>query len=106
MRISDWSSDVCSSDLLDVDGRHHQAQVDRGRLQKPVQPRLVVEREGHHEQRVNETHHHDDADQRAIASAARPARARVEDVYELLAATDSENLTHARPPHRLTTLCF
>src|SRR3546814_10267323 len=28
MRISDWSSDVCSSDLADVD-RHHQVREDR-----------------------------------------------------------------------------
>src|SRR3546814_13206838 len=28
MRISDWSSDVCSSDLGDDDGGHHRAQAD------------------------------------------------------------------------------
>src|SRR3546814_5766713 len=53
MRISDWSSDVCSSDL----------------------------------------------------SAARPGRDRVEDVYEILAATDRENLKHGLPPRLVQTLC-
>src|SRR3546814_13830913 len=28
MRISDWSSDVCSSDLLDIDGRFVRQKVD------------------------------------------------------------------------------
>src|SRR3546814_17763656 len=80
--------------------------VRSGRRQQPVQLRLLVEREGHHEQRVNEPHHHDDADQRAIATAARPGRDRVEDVYEILAATDRENLKHGLPPRLVPTLCF
>src|SRR3546814_5239896 len=38
MRISDWSSDVCSSDLLDVTGGRQLAQ-----LFKPRTDRLVIE---------------------------------------------------------------
>src|SRR3546814_19470064 len=45
------------------------------------------------------------ADQRAIATAARPGRDRVEDVYEILAATDRENLKHGLPPRLVQTLC-
>src|SRR3546814_4025258 len=47
---------------LDVHRRDHQAKINGRRLQEPVQPRLIVEREGHHEQRIDEAHDHDDAD--------------------------------------------
>src|SRR3546814_5544613 len=41
MRISDWSSDVCSSDLLGTEGRlHHQHADPRGR-QAPERARLA-----------------------------------------------------------------
>src|SRR3546814_8640970 len=79
---------------LDVHRRDHQAKINGRRLQEPVQPRLIVEREGHHEQRIDEAHDHDDADERAIATASRPRRDCVEDVYEILAATNREDLKH------------
>src|SRR3546814_10908276 len=63
-------------------------------LFRSVQPRLIVEREGHHEQRIDEAHDHDDADERAIATASRPRRDCVEDVYEILAATNREDQKH------------
>src|SRR3546814_2034838 len=48
MRISDWSSDVCSSDLVDLAPRRgHQrsadlAQLDRGRLQQAELPEEIL----------------------------------------------------------------
>src|SRR3546814_2955285 len=39
MRISDWSSDVCSSDLQDPHGGHGQARVSPGRDQRSHHPR-------------------------------------------------------------------
>src|SRR3546814_16626187 len=78
--------------------RYHLAKINGRRIKEPGQPRLIVEREGHHEQRIDEAHDHDDADERAIATASRPRRDCVEDVYEILAATNREDLKHRSAP--------
>src|SRR3546814_12168741 len=83
---------------LDVHRRDHQAKINGRRLQEPVQPRLIVEREGHHEQRIDEAHDHDDADERAIATASRPRPAGVEDVYAIHDAPKREDLNHTSTP--------
>ena len=83
---------------LDAHSGHHQAEIDSHRLAKPVNPRTKIEREGHHQQRVDQAHHHYDPQQGAIAPAARPGRHRVENVDEILAAADREDLEHRAPP--------
>src|SRR3546814_15010417 len=49
MRISDWSSDVCSSDLLALGGQHDDRQVTEGRLAaNPLQHLETAVRRQHH----------------------------------------------------------
>ena len=83
---------------LNVHRRHHEAQVDAGRLQEPVEPGAEVESEGHGEERVDQAHHQHDAEKGFVAPSSGPGGDRVERVDEVFAPADGEDFQHASPP--------
>ncbi len=87
-------------DDLDVDPRHHEARVDQRRLEEPVDPRPPVAVERDDDAGVRQPHDHDDLDQALVAALPRPCGDRVEDVDDVFAAADREDLDrrHRVPP--------
>src|SRR3546814_12395545 len=75
MRISDWSSDVCSSDLGGGDGRQLGDQADRGEaaLLRIVVVRVVVVEAGHRAEHADQHRHR----MRFVAEAAEEALERL-----------------------------
>jgi hypothetical protein len=84
---------------LDRDRRDHQHGVDQRRLDEPAEPGSPVEVHGGDEERVDQPHHHDDADQRLEPARTGPGGDRVEGVDEVVAAPDREDLEHEWRPY-------
>ena len=79
---------------MDVHARHHQAHVDERRTEEPVEPGTPVLVERDHYDREHHAHHQRDLDQALVAARTGPGGNGVEDIDDVLAAADRENLDH------------
>ena len=80
---------------MDVHARHHQAHVDERRAEEPVEPCAPVLVERDHDDRKHHAHHQRDLNKTLVAARTGPGGNGVEDIDDILAAADRENLDHA-----------
>src|SRR3546814_11346581 len=93
MRISDWSSDVCSSDLMDVMA-HEAENADRVRLQKQSVKRNADRRRGFLKERLQRA---EQMEQKISIQLTRGGlRKHEEQTGVALARLDSRQALHAR----------
>ena len=80
---------------MDVHARHHQAHVDERRTEEPVEPGTPVLVERDHDDREHHAHHQRDLNEALVPARTGPGGNGVENIDDVLAAADRENLDHA-----------
>src|SRR3546814_10735121 len=84
---------------MDVHARHHQAHVDERRTEEPVEPCAPVLVERDHDDREHHAHHERDLNEALVAARTSPGGNGVEDIDDVLAAADRENLDPRSDEH-------
>src|SRR3546814_4017689 len=103
MRISDWSSDVCSSDLVDLDDR---------RLLRPVVDAVARQRREGIEPRAQRQHHVSPRDQlhgglgAVVAERAGKERMRAGEGVVVLVARSEEHTSELQSLMRISSAVF